>query len=66
MERIAVIDFETTGMSPGQSCRATEIAAVIVEDGRIVGRYQSLMKTGVWVPPFIESLTHVALGAAGR
>ena len=36
MEPIAVIDFETTGMSPGHSCRATEIAAVIVEDGRLV------------------------------
>ncbi len=60
MEPIAVIDFETTGISPGQNCRATEIAAVIVEDGRIVGRYQSLMKTGVWVPPFIESLTGIS------
>ena len=60
MERIAVIDFETTGISPGASCRATEIAAVIVEEGRIVGRYQSLMKTGVWVPPFIESLTGIS------
>jgi DNA polymerase-3 subunit epsilon len=60
VEPIAVIDFETTGISPGQNCRATEIAAVIVEDGRIVGRYQSLMKTGVWVPPFIESLTGIS------
>ncbi|MGE8309572.1 MAG: 3'-5' exonuclease, partial [Pseudomonas protegens] len=28
MERIAVIDFETTGISPSSSCRATEIAVV--------------------------------------
>lgn len=60
MERIAVIDFETTGISPSQGCRATEIAAVIVEDGRIVERYQSLMNAGVWVPPFIESLTGIS------
>ena len=60
MEPIAVIDFETTGMSPGHSCRATEIAAVIVEDGRIVARYQNLMNSGAYVPPFIESLTGIS------
>ena len=36
MERIAVIDFETTGISPSSTCRATEIAVVILEQGRIV------------------------------
>ena len=60
MEPIAVIDFETTGMSPGHICRATEIAAVIVEDGRIVARYQNLMNSGAYVPPFIESLTGIS------
>ncbi len=60
MERVAVIDFETTGLSPAQGARATEIAAVLVEDGRIVGRYQSLMRTGAWVPPFIEALTGIS------
>ena len=60
MEPIAVIDFETTRMSPGHSCRATEIAAVIVEDGRIVARYQNLMNSGAYVPPFIESLTGIS------
>ena len=60
MEPIAVIDFETTGMSPGHTCRATEIAAVIVEDGRIVARYQNLMNSGAYVPPFIENLTGIS------
>ena len=60
MEPIAVIDFETTGMSPGSNCRATEIAAVIVQDGKIVARYQSLMNSGAWVPPFIENLTGIS------
>jgi hypothetical protein len=54
---IAVIDFETTGSSPGQGARATEIAAVLVEGGRIVGHCQSPMYSGAWVPPFIEQLT---------
>ena len=64
MERIAVIDFETTGISPSSSCRATEIAVVILEQGRIVERYQSLMNAGVRVPAFIEqpvSYTHLTL-----
>jgi DNA polymerase III subunit epsilon len=60
METLAVIDFETTGMSPAQGARATEIAAVLVQDGQIVGRFQSLMNTGAWVPPFIEHLTGIS------
>jgi DNA polymerase-3 subunit epsilon len=57
---VAVIDFETTGMGPSRGARATEIAVVLVEDGQITGRYQSLMHTGAWVPPFIESLTGIS------
>lgn len=57
---IAVIDFETTGSSPGQGARATEIAAVLVDDGRIVGHYCSLMNSGAWVPPFIQQLTGIS------
>jgi DNA polymerase-3 subunit epsilon len=60
METIAVIDFETTGMSPAQGARATEIAAVLVQDGQVVGRFQSLMNSGAWVPPFIEQLTGIS------
>ena len=59
-ETVAVIDFETTGMSPAQGARATEIAAVLVQDGHIVGRFQSLMNSGAWVPPFIEHLTGIS------
>ena len=59
-DSIAVLDFETTGMSPAQQARATEVGVVIVEDGRIVARYQSLMNSGAWVPPFIEQLTGIS------
>jgi DNA polymerase III subunit epsilon len=57
---IAVIDFETTGSSPNQGARATEIAAVLVDGDRIVDQYQSLMYSGAWVPPFIEQLTGIS------
>ena len=60
MEIVAVIDFETTGLSPAQGDRATEIAAVILENGKVVDRYQSLMNAGVHIPPFIESLTGIS------
>jgi DNA polymerase III subunit epsilon len=59
-DSIAVLDFETTGMSPAQQARATEIGVVIVEGGQIVDRYQSLMNSGAWVPPFIEQLTGIS------
>ncbi len=61
METIAVIDFETTGMGPGIGAgRATEIAAVLVRQGEVVGSYQSLMNSGAYVPPFIERLTGIS------
>jgi DNA polymerase-3 subunit epsilon len=57
---IAVIDFETTGLSPGQGDRATEVAIVLVEAGRVVGRFQSLMNAGVRISAFIESFTGIS------
>ncbi|MNT28826.1 DNA polymerase III PolC-type [compost metagenome] len=59
MDPIAVIDFETTGITPGNDCRATEIGVVILDGGRIVDRYQSLMNAGIPVPPFIQGLTGI-------
>ena len=59
-DTVAVLDFETTGMSPAMGARATEIAVVLVRGGRIVDRYASLMNSGAWVPPFIEQLTGIS------
>jgi len=56
---IAVIDFETTGMTPAQGARATEVAIVLVQNGQVVDRFQSLLRTGVWIPPFITQLTGI-------
>lgn len=54
-----MIDFETTGMSPGDGARITEVAALRIVDGRIVDRFVSLVNCGVEVPPFITSLTGI-------
>jgi DNA polymerase-3 subunit epsilon len=59
MSRIAVIDFETTGISPSAGDRVTEVAVVILEQGRVVDRYQSLMNAGVRIPSFITQLTGI-------
>jgi DNA polymerase III subunit epsilon len=56
---LIVLDFETTGMSPNLGARPTEVAAVRVENGQIVDRYQSLMDAGVYVPAFITELTGI-------
>ncbi len=58
-ERIAILDFETTGMSPAHGARAAEVGIVVVEGGRIVDRYQSLMNAGQRMPGFITQLTGI-------
>jgi len=55
-----VIDFETTGISPGQGDRATEVAIVMLEQGQVVDRYQSLMNAGVRISSFIEAYTGIS------
>lgn len=60
MSCIAVIDFETTGLSPAMGDRATEVAIVLVDNGCVVDRFQSLMNAGVHIPAFITSLTGIS------
>lgn len=60
MSAFAVIDFETTGISPDQGDRATEVAIVVMEGDRVVDRFQSLMNAGVRIPSFITQLTGIS------
>ncbi len=59
MSCLAVIDFETTGATPAHGARATEVAICLLEGGRIVDRYASLMNAGVRIPSFITQLTGI-------
>jgi len=59
MSLIGVVDFETTGLSPAIGDRATEIAIILMENGQVVARFQSLMNAGVRIPPFIENYTGI-------
>ena len=60
MSLIAVIDFETTGLSPTMGDRATEVAIVLLDGDKVVDRYQSLMNAGRYIPSFVEALTGIS------
>ncbi len=66
MNKFAVIDFETTGLSPSHGARVTEVAVVLIQNGVIVDRYQSLMNAGVRIPPNIEELTGITNSMLGK
>ena len=53
-----VVDLETTGGSP-QACEITEIGAVKVRGGEVLGEFQTLVDPGVPIPPFISVLTGI-------
>ena len=55
----AVVDVETTGGSPMRGDRVTEIAAVIVRDGRIDETFETLVDPQRSIPPFVTRLTHI-------
>ena len=59
MSSYAVIDFETTGLSPAHGARPTEIAVVLVRGDEIVDRFQSLMNPGVPIPHEIQAFTGI-------
>jgi DNA polymerase-3 subunit epsilon len=50
---VAVIDFETTGLSPHYGDRTIEVGAVLVSNNHIVDRFQSLMNPKMRVSSFI-------------
>ena len=66
MERVAVLDFETTGLSPALGDRPTEVAIALVEQGRIVERFQSLMNPGRPIPAFVTQLTGISNDMVAR
>lgn len=59
MERYAVVDFETSGLSPQNGDRAIEIGIAMVEGGRVVDTFDSVMRSDVVIYPHIEGLTGI-------
>lgn len=63
-----VVDLETTGGSP-QGCGITEIGAVKVRGGQVLGEFHSLVNPGEPIPAFIAVLTGITdamVGASPR
>lgn len=56
---VVVIDFETTGLSPNLGERTIEVGAVLINNNKIIDRFQSLMNPGKRIPAFIESYTGI-------
>lgn len=59
METVAVLDFETTGLSPAWGDRATEIAITLVREGMVIDKFQSLMNAGRRIPFEVTQLTGI-------
>jgi DNA polymerase-3 subunit epsilon len=53
-----VVDLETTGGSPADSA-ITEIGAVKVRGGEVLGEFQTLVNPHLPIPPFIQALTGI-------
>jgi DNA polymerase-3 subunit epsilon len=53
-----VVDLETTGGSPAD-CGITEIGAVKVKGGEVLGEFHTLVNPGTGIPPFIQVLTGI-------
>jgi DNA polymerase-3 subunit epsilon len=53
-----VLDLETTGGSPAND-RITEVGAVRIRGGEVLGTFQTLVNPGVSIPPLISALTGI-------
>jgi DNA polymerase-3 subunit epsilon len=53
-----VLDLETTGGSPAND-RITEVGAVKIRGGEVLGTFQTLVNPGVSIPPLISALTGI-------
>jgi len=53
--RFAFVDVETTGID-ASTCSVVEVAAQVVEAGRVVSTFESLVDPGQPIPPFVTAI----------
>jgi DNA polymerase III subunit epsilon len=56
-----VLDLETTGLTPGRD-RITEVGAVKVRGGEVLGELQTLVHPGRPIPPAVSAVTGITDG----
>ncbi len=59
MNRLLVVDFETTGSHPRQGDSIIQIGAVAIDDGQVTDSFSTLVNPGQAIPPFITQLTGI-------
>lgn len=59
MNRLLVVDFETTGSHPRQGDSIIQIGAVAIDDGIVTDSFSTLVNPGQAIPPFITQLTGI-------
>lgn len=59
LNRLLVVDFETTGSNPRQGDKIIQIGAVAIDDGQIVDSFSTLINPEQSIPPFITQLTGI-------
>jgi DNA polymerase-3 subunit epsilon len=53
--RFAFVDVETTGIDPATSA-VVEVACQVVDRGRVVATFESLVDPGIPIPPFVTAI----------
>ena len=61
-----VVDLETTGAAASQGSMITEIGAVKVRGGEVLGEFQTLVNPHAAIPPFIAVLTGITNAMVAR
>ena len=57
--KYVVVDLETTGNNPKNGDRIIQIAAIVIEQGKIIDQYSSYINPERLIPPFIQELTGI-------
>ncbi len=63
---VVVLDFKTTGLSPGEGDRAIEITAVTIKNSEVTARLQELMNPGQRASSFIGFYTGITNGTLAQ